>query len=187
MEVTSTMLALGTKAPAFTLPTPTGETVSLNDFRGKKALVVIFMCNHCPFVKHIKEELIRFADNYLPQDVGIVGINANDWNAYPDDAPERMAAEGYPFPYVYDQSQEVAKAYQAACTPDFYLFDADFKLVYCGQFDDSRPSKDTPVTGSDLRAAVDAVLNREPINPHQRPSSGCNIKWRHGNEPAYFG
>lgn len=186
MQVNSTMLPLGTKAPPFNLHTPSGKNVSLDDFRDKKALVVIFMCNHCPFMKHVKQGLIAFANDYQPQGVGIVGINANDWTTYADDAPDTMDAEGYPFPYAYDESQEVAKAYQAACTPDLYLFDADFKLVYCGQFDDSRPSKDTPVTGKNLRAAVDAILSGKGVSGDQRPSSGCNIKWRPGNEPPYY-
>ena len=187
MEVNSTMMPLGTNAPKFTLPIPKGKRISLDEFKGKKALVVIFMCNHCPFVKHIKSELISFANDYMPRDVGIIGINSNNWKEYPDDSPDKMDAENYPFPYAYDESQDVAKAYKAACTPDFYLFDADFKLAYCGQFDDSRPGNDVSVTGKDLRAATDALLKGKPVNPDQRPSSGCNIKWKAGNEPAYFG
>ena len=186
VAVTSTMLELGTKAPEFNLPSAGGGNVKLSDFKGAKALLVMFICNHCPFVKHVKKELIATAKEYQPRGVAIVGINSNDWNAYPDDRPEKMAKEGYPFPYLYDENQAVAKAYRAACTPDLYLFDAQLKLVYRGQLDDSRPSTDVPVTGRDLRRALDTVLAGEKVSEDQRPSMGCNIKWRPGNEPDYF-
>jgi thiol-disulfide isomerase/thioredoxin len=186
------MLELGTQAPAFNLPEPgAGRTVSLTEFKDAPGLLVIFMCNHCPYVKHINNGLVQFAQEYQPKGLAIVGISANDAQNYPDDSPEKMAeeakAQGYVFPYVYDESQEVAKAYKAACTPDFFLFDKDRKLVYRGQFDDSRPGNNLPVTGKDLRAAVDAVLSGRPLSSEQRPSVGCNIKWKRGNEPDYFG
>ena len=188
----STMLPLGTKAPEFQLPdVVSGETISLSTFAGKKALLVMFICQHCPFVKHVKEELGRLGKDYVNRDVGIVGISANDVSNYPDDAPEKlkaMATElGLPFPLCYDESQETAKAYTAACTPDFFLFDTDQRLVYRGQLDDSRPSNGKLVTGEDLRAAIDAVLSGESVNPEQKPSVGCNIKWKPGNEPSYYG
>lgn len=187
----STMLPLGTAAPDFRLPDTEGRTVSLADFRDAPALVVVFMCNHCPYVKHIREGLAQFARDYLAKGVAIVGINSNDVANYPDDSPARMAEErrtyGYVFPYLYDESQTIAKAYRAACTPDFYVFDRDRKLVYRGQFDDSRPGNNVPVTGADLRAAVDAVLAGRPVSDQQKPSLGCNIKWKPGNEPDYFG
>lgn len=187
----STMLPLGTKAPDFQLPdVVSGETISLSTFAGKKALLVMFICKHCPFVKHVKDELAQLGKDYVNRDVGIVGISSNDVSNYPDDAPEQlkaMAVElGLP-PICYDESQETAKAYTAACTPDFFLFDADLRLVYRGQLDDSRPSNGKPVTGEDLRAALDAVLAGEPVNPEQKPSIGCNIKWKPGNEPSYYG
>lgn len=186
----STMLPLGTKAPNFQLPdVVSGETISLSSNAGKKALLVMFICRHCPFVKHIKDELAQLGKDYVNRDVGIVAISSNDVNNYPDDAPEQlkaMATElGFTFPLCYDESQETAKAYTAACTPDFFLFDADQRLVYRGQLDDSRPSNGKPVTGEDLRAAIDAVLSGEPVNPEQKPSIGCNIKWKPGNEPSY--
>jgi thiol-disulfide isomerase/thioredoxin len=185
----STMLPLGSPAPAFRLPDPAGKLVSRDDFRDAPALLVVFLCNHCPFVKHIRAGLAAFAREYAAKGLAIVGINANDAERYPDDSPAKMAEEirsaGYVFPYLYDASQEVAKAYRAACTPDFFLFDRDRRLVYRGQFDASRPSLDVPVTGRDLRAAADAVLGGRPVPPEQLPSLGCNIKWRPGNEPDY--
>jgi peroxiredoxin len=185
----STMLALGTKLPPFRLPDPQGRIVASDDFRDAPALLVAFLCNHCPYVKHIREGLARFARDYQGTGLAMVAINANDASSHPDDSPARMAEEiaraGYVFPYLYDESQEVAKAYRAACTPEFYLFDADRRLVYRGQFDESRPESGRPVTGADLRAAVDAVLAGRPIDPDQRPSVGCNIKWKPGNQPDY--
>src|SRR5512136_105979 len=190
VAVNSTMLPLGTRAPDFRLPDPGGRIVSLADFKDKPALLVIFMCNHCPYVKHIRTGLAQLARDYLPRGAAIVGINANDANNYADDSPARMAAEvksaGYLFPYLCDETQAVAKAYRAACTPDIYLFDHNRWLVYRGQFDDSRPGNGVPVTGKDLRAALDAVLAGKPVATKQTPSIGCNIKWKAGNEPEYF-
>ncbi len=188
----STMLTLGTRAPDFDLPDPaSGDTVSLADVRGEKGTLVVFLSNHCPFVKHIADELADFAREYMDLGVGVVGIMANDVAGYPDDAPDKMAEEverrGYPFPYLHDESQEVAKRYRAACTPDFFLFDAQDELVYRGQFDDSRPGNGEPVTGADLRGAADAVVDGRQVVGEQRPSIGCNIKWKAGNEPDYFG
>jgi len=187
----STMLPLGTKAPAFSLVNVDGRPVSLADLQGKPALVVIFMCNHCPYVKHVADALAQFASEYLAKGVGIVGINSNDVANYPADSPEQMVAEaesrGYQFPYLYDETQDVAKAYHAACTPDFYLFDGDQRLVYRGQFDGSRPESGASVTGEDLRAAVDAVLAGQQPSADQTPSIGCNIKWKPGAAPDYFG
>jgi peroxiredoxin len=187
----STMLDLGTKAPDFRLTDTEGKTVSLDDFRGAPALLVIFLCNHCPYVKHVRHELARLGRDYQARGVAVVGISSNDVAAYPDDSPEKMRQEkaevGYTFPYLYDESQEVAQAYQAACTPDFFLFDGDQKLVYRGQLDDSRPGNPIPVTGKDLRAALDAVLAGAPAPEKQRPSMGCNIKWKPGREPRYAG
>ena len=187
----STMLPLGTPAPDFALPEPaTGRTVRLADFDGAPALLVVFMCNHCPYVKHLRDHLAAFVRAYQARGLAAVGISANDVGTHPQDGPEAMAREareaGYTFPYLYDESQEVAKAYRAACTPDFFLFDADRRLVYRGQYDDSRPGNDRPVTGADLRAAVEAVLAGRPVPADQKPSMGCNIKWRPGNEPEYF-
>ncbi|MBD1913707.1 MULTISPECIES: thioredoxin family protein [unclassified Leptolyngbya] len=187
----STMLPLGTAAPDFQLPdVVTGETVSLETFAGKPALLVIFLCRHCPFVKHVQQEFSRLGKDYASK-AAIVAISANDVSGYPDDSPEnlkQMAQElEYTFPVLYDASQDVAKAYTAACTPDFFLFDSDRHLVYRGQLDDSRPSNGLPVDGRDLRAALDAVLAGQPIPAEQKPSIGCNIKWKPGNEPAYFG
>jgi peroxiredoxin len=183
------MLALGTKLPPFRLPDPQGKIVASDDFRDAPALLVAFLCNHCPYVKHIRQGLARFAKDYQGSGLAMVAINANDASSYPDDSPARMAEEiaraGYVFPYLYDESQEVAKAYRAACTPEFYLFDADRRLVYRGQFDESRPESGRPVTGADLRAAVDAVLAGRPVDPDQTPSVGCNIKWKPGSEPDY--
>lgn len=186
------MLALGTIAPDFQLPdVVSGQTISLSTFADKKALLVMFICRHCPYVKHVQEELAKLGRDYKDTDLGIVAISANDAANYPDDAPESlkaMATElGFTFPFCYDESQETAKAYTAACTPDFFLFDGDRKLVYRGQLDDSRPQNGLPVTGKDLRAAIDAVLAGQPPSEDQKPSLGCNIKWKPGNEPAYYG
>lgn len=187
----STMLALGTRAPAFSLPDTEGRTVSLDDFAGAPALLVMFICNHCPFVKHVRGALAEVGREYGERGVAIVAVNANDAERYPGDSPEAMRAEreaaGYPFPYLYDESQETARAYQAACTPDLFLFDAGRRLVYRGQFDASRPGNSVPVTGADLRAALDAVLAGRAVPEAQTPSIGCNIKWKPGNEPPYFG
>jgi peroxiredoxin len=186
----STMLPLGTAAPDFKLPDTNVKIVSLADFKGKSALLVLFICNHCPYVKHIRTGLAQLARDYLPRGVAIVGINSNDVANYPEDSPAKMKEEvksaGYSFPYLYDESQAVAKAYRAACTPDIYLFDKNHKLDYRGQFDDSRPGNSVPVTGKDLRAALDAVLAGRPVSPSQKASMGCNIKWKSGNEPDYF-
>ena len=187
MAIASTMMPLGTTAPDFALPdVRTGNTVSVSEFEGR-ALVVMFICNHCPYVKHVSSGLARFGDDYADRDLAIVGISSNDIEAYPDDAPEELARVsdelGYPFPVLYDESQEVAHAYGAACTPDFFVFDAGHRLRYRGQFDDARPSSDAPVTGADVRAAVEALLAGEDVSPEQRPSLGCGIKWKPGNEP----
>jgi peroxiredoxin len=190
VKTASTMLPLGTAAPDFSLPNIDGKTVSLRDLSGKKALVAIFMCNHCPFVKHLRSGLAEFGRDYQAKGVAVVGISSNDITSHPDDSPEKMKAEassaGYTFPYLFDESQAVAKAYRAACTPDFYVFDADRKLVYRGQFDSSRPGNGIPVTGVDLRAAVDSVLAGRPVAEPQQPSIGCNIKWKAGKEPDYY-
>ena len=187
VKTPSTMRKLGTAASDFKLMNVDGQQVGLHDFDGKPALLVIFMCNHCPFVKHVADELTRLAMDYMPKGVAVVGINSNDAAAYPQDSPEQMVHEaeqrGYPFPYLYDETQEVAKAYGAACTPDFFLYDKSRKLVYRGQLDASRPGNGLPVTGADLRAAIDAVLAGQPVADDQRPSLGCNIKWKPGNEP----
>lgn len=190
MAVPSTMLALGTEAPEFELPeVVTGRTVSIRDFDGKPALLVMFICRHCPYVRHVREELARLGRDFADSDLAIVAISPNDPAEYPEDAPESLAEEareaGYAFPYLFDETQEVAKAYTAACTPDFFLFDQDRVLVYRGQLDDSRPSNGLPVTGKDLRAAIDAVLTGGPVAKDQRASIGCGIKWRAGNDPAY--
>jgi peroxiredoxin len=186
----STMLPLGTTAPDFQLPDTNGKMVSPADFKDKAALLVIFMCNHCPYVVHIRNGLAKFVRDYAPRGVGIVGINANDVKNYPADSPAKMKDEvksaGYIFPYLHDETQAVAKAYRAACTPDIFLFDKNRKLVYRGQFDDSRPGNGLPVTGKDLRAALDAVLAGKPVSENQKASIGCNIKWKAGNEPDYF-
>lgn len=184
----SRSLKLGIKAPPFSLPdTRTGNTVSIDDFIDRRALLVMFICNHCPYVKHIADALTALGRDHEQKDVAIVAISANDPTTHPGDHPDRMkeeaAARGYGFPYLFDGSQEVARAYGAACTPDFFLFDRDRKLVYHGQFDDSRPGNDRPVTGRDLRAAIDAVLAGNQPSAAQTPSIGCNIKWRPGNEP----
>ncbi len=187
----STMLSLGSKAPGFRLPDTAGKMVALEDFQGKPALLVVFLCNHCPYVKHVRASLAALAKQYQGKGVAVVGISANDVRSHPDDSPENMAREkleaGYTFPYLYDESQAVAKAYQAACTPDFYVFDRDQSLVYRGQMDGSRPGNDVPNDGRDLRKALDAVLAGTPIDASQKPSLGCNIKWKRGNAPAYFG
>lgn len=186
----STMLPLGTTAPDFKLPDTNGKMASPADFKDAPALLVIFMCNHCPYVKHIRAGLAQLARDYQPRHVGIVGINSNDVPNYPEDSPARMKEEvksaGYIFPYLYDETQAVAKAYRAACTPDIYLFDKNRKLVYRGQLDDSRPGNGIPVTGKDLRAALDAVLAGKQVPANQKASIGCNIKWKAGNEPDYF-
>lgn len=187
----STMLPLGTKAPDFSLVNVDGRNVSLSDLSRSPALLVIFMCNHCPFVKHLANAIAQFTSEYMDKGLAVVGINANDVANYPADSPEQMVREseerGYRFPYLYDETQQVAKAYRAACTPDFFLFDRDRRLVYRGQFDDSRPDSGKPITGADLRAAVDAVLAGRKPKDEQLPSIGCNIKWKPGNEPDYFG
>ena len=187
----STMLPLGTPAPGFSLVNVDGKTVALADFAEAPALLVIFMCNHCPYVIHVADHLALLAQEYMARGVAVVGISANDVGSYPADSPEQMVAEaegrGYPFPYLYDETQDVAKAYRAACTPDFFLFDGDRKLVYRGQLDSSRPESGIPVTGKDLRAALDAVLSGKALTEDQTPSLGCNIKWKAGNEPDYFG
>jgi peroxiredoxin len=186
----STMLPLGTSAPDFKLPDTNGKMISLADFKNAPALLVIFMCNHCPYVIHIRAGLAQLAKDYLPRGVGIVGINSNDAKNYPDDSPTKMKLEvqkaGYTFPYLYDETQSVAKSYRAACTPDIFLFDKNQKLVYRGQFDDSRPGNGISVTGKDLRAALDAVLAGKSVSEKQKASMGCNIKWKADNEPDYF-
>jgi peroxiredoxin len=191
-ETPSTMLPLGTKIPAFSLKDAvTGKTVTDRDAAGKKATLVMFICNHCPFVKHVMDELGRVTGDYIPKGVSVVAINANDVDKYPQDGPEHMkklaASKGWRFPFLLDDTQKVAQAFTAACTPDFFLFGADGKLVYRGQLDDSRPGNQIPVTGKDLRAALDAVLAGKPPIKDQKASIGCNIKWRPGNEPSYFG
>jgi peroxiredoxin len=190
VKTVSTMLPLGTKAPDFSLPNVDGRIVSLGDFAGADALVVVFLCNHCPYVKHIADTLSQVAREYQSRGAAFVGISSNDVAGYPQDSPEQMAIEaetrGYVFPYLYDETQRVAQAYRAACTPDFFLFDRQQQLVYRGQFDASRPGSEIPVTGEDLRRALDAVLNGTPVPADQKPSIGCNIKWREGLEPDYF-
>jgi len=190
VRTASTMLSLGTQAPDFALINIDGKTVSLSDFRGKKALVVIFMCNHCPYVKHVAAELTHVSNDYMPKGIGFVGISSNDIVAHPDDSPEMMKAEaakqGYAFPYLFDADQSVAVAYKAACTPDIFVFDSSHRLVYRGQLDDSRPKTDKPLTGKDLRSALDSLLAGEPVSSEQRASIGCNIKWKNGGEPEYF-
>jgi peroxiredoxin len=185
----STMLPLGTPAPDFSLPDTKSNIISIDDFKDTPALLVIFMCNHCPFVKHILKGMVELIKKYQEKGVAVVGINSNDVASFPEDRPEMMAkiakAAGYTFPYLYDETQEVAKAYRAACTPDFFLFDKKRKLVYRGQMDDSRPGNNIPVTGIDLRAALDAVLAGGKVSDKQKPSIGCNIKWKHGNVPKY--
>jgi len=188
VKTASTMLPLGTSAPDFSLPNVDGSTVSLGDYTDAKGLLVIFMCNHCPFVVHLRSALAEFGNEYQEKGLAIVGISSNDVGTHPDDSPEKMkeeaASAGYTFAYLYDETQDVAKAYRAACTPDFFLFDSDKSLVYRGQFDSSRPGNDQPVTGTDLRAAADAVLAGEDVSTEQTPSLGCNIKW--AEAPEYF-
>lgn len=183
------MMPLGTEAPDFRLPDTNGNTVSLADFRGRPVLVM-FICNHCPYVKHIRAGLAQLGRDYQSRRIGIVAISSNDVDNHPDDSPARMKEEaqkaGYVFPYLYDETQSVAKAFRAACTPDFFLFDTEHRLAYRGQFDDSRPSNALPVTGNDLREAIDAVLIGKELSGTQKPSVGCNIKWKTGQEPDYF-
>ncbi len=191
MSVTSSMLALGTRAPDFSLPdTVSGGTVSLSDFDDDDALLVMFICNHCPYVKHVREGLAALGRDYADTGLGIVAISSNDIEGYPADSPAAMKVEaehnGYLFPYLYDESQHVAAAYTAMCTPDFFLFGRDRSLVYRGRLDGSRPNTDIPVTGAELRAAIDATLAGETVAKHQHPSMGCSIKWKQGNVPAYF-
>jgi len=186
----STMLELGTKASDFSLPdVVSGKTVTLNAFAGKKALVIVFLSRHCPYVQHVKAELAALGNDYLAKSVGMVGISANDVSNHPDDSPENLRAFALElslnYPLCYDESQATAKAYTAACTPDVFLFDENRKLVYRGQLDDSRPGNSTPVTGRDLRLALDAVLADQPVSSVQKPSLGCNIKWKPGQEPYY--
>ncbi len=186
----STMLPLTTKAPDFHLPDTEGKTVSLSDFRDAGALVVVFLCNHCPFVKHVIRDLVDLAKEYQDRGVAFVAINSNDVATYPDDRPEMMAKfarqRGFTFPYLCDETQEVAKAYRAACTPDFFVFDEKRELVYRGQMDDRRPGNGVPITGADLCVALDGILEGGPVPANQKPSMGCNIKWKPGNEPDYF-
>jgi len=179
------MLPLGTEAPPFSLPATSGELVSLDDLAGAAAVLVLFLCNHCPYVKHVRNELASIGREYGERGVAIVAISSNDADAYPADSFEKMKEEkeaaGYPFPYLYDETQEVARAYSAACTPDLFLFDRDLRLIYRGQLDDSRPGNGRPVTGRDLRQALDAVLAGRPVATDQRPGIGCNIKWKPGS------
>lgn len=186
----SQMLALGTVAPPFNLPDPDGRRFSLDESDGAAAYLIMFICNHCPFVKHVAAELAQIGHDYGSKNVAIFAINSNDIETHPGDSPAEMKKEianrGYSFPYLFDRDQSVAKAYRAACTPDIYLFDGNRKLVYRGQLDASRPSNSIPVSGSDLRAALDAVLDDMPVTKEQIPSIGCNIKWKPGNEPAWF-
>lgn len=191
MAVSSTMLPLGTEAPDFALlDVVTGETVSLGDFADARAMLVMFISNHCPYVQHVRDGLVALGEDYESSELGMVAICANDAEAYPEDSPEMMKKEaevhGYRFPYLFDEAQTVAAAYTAMCTPDFFLFDADRKLVYRGRFDEARPNMPTPVTGKDLRSAIDALLAGRPVSDEQYPSMGCSIKWRPGNVPAYF-
>jgi thiol-disulfide isomerase/thioredoxin len=191
VAVPSTMLPLGTRIPDFVLTNAVDDKpVSPRDYAGRNAMLVMFICNHCPFVKHVKDELGRLAAEYEPRGLAIIAINSNDVEAYPQDRPDRMKdlalEENWRFPYVLDDTQEVAKAFRAACTPDFFLFDHQQRLAYRGQLDDSRPSNGMPVSGRDLRAAIDAVLSGRPAAGEQKPSIGCNIKWRAGNQPEYF-
>ena len=190
VRTASTMLELGTRAPDFTLSNIDGQSLSLSDFRDRKGLVIIFMCNHCPYVKHVAPELTRLSNDYMAKGIGFVGINSNDSVAHPEDSPEMMKAEaakqGYKFPYLHDATQSVAVAYNAACTPDIFVFDSALRLVYRGQLDDSRPKSDKPLTGKDLRSALDSLLAGKCVSNEQRPSVGCNIKWKEGSEPEYF-
>lgn len=190
--VPSTMLPLGTQAPDFSLPEPyTGRTLSLSDLEGAPALLVAFLCNHCPYVKHIADHIAALASDFRRDGAAVVGINSNDVTTHPADSPEKMKGEverrGYTFPYLFDETQEVAKAYRAACTPDFFLFDGDGRLAYRGQFDSARPGSNEIVTGRDLQRAMAAVLAGGKPSAEQVPSIGCNIKWRAGNEPDWWG
>ncbi len=188
----STMLPLGTQAPDFSLPdVVSGKTIALSTFAAQRAFLVMFICRHCPYVVHVREELARLGKDYAGQNIGIVAISANDAAGFPDDAPDQLKAMadelGFTFPFCYDESQETAKAYTAACTPDFFLFGYDRALLYRGQLDESRPKNGKPLNGKDLRAAIDAVLAGTPVGTTQQPSIGCNIKWKPGREPAYYG
>lgn len=186
----STMLQLGTTAPVFSLPDTDGHMVSINDTNNAKGYLVMFICNHCPYVIHVNKELKKLTDEYMKKGIKVYAISSNDVENYPDDSPAKMKIlkeeQSFNFPYLYDESQEIAKAYMAACTPDFFLFDMNKKLVYRGQLDESRPGKDKIVTGRDLRDALEAVLKGDSISDEQTPSLGCNIKWKPGNEPSYF-
>lgn len=190
VRVDSTMVPLGTLAPEFALADTQGWTVKLGDYALAPGLLVMFLSNHCPYVKHIRAKLAEVTGEYIDQGLAVVGINSNDVDMYPDDSPAKMAEEvitaGYRFPYLFDETQQVAHAYRAACTPDFFLFDRDRRLVYRGQFDNSRPSNGQPLTGRDLTAAVEALLAGRSVPAQQIPSAGCNIKWKPGNEPEYF-
>jgi peroxiredoxin len=185
----STMLPLGTPAPDFSLPDPTGRVVARDDFADRPALLVMFLCNHCPYVRHVVGEIARVGREYGARGVAIVAISSNDVDQYPEDGPEGMAAfaaaRGLTFPYLYDESQSVAAAYHAACTPDFFLFDASRRLVYRGQLDGARPANDVPIDGRDLRAALEATLAGRPVEVTQQPSLGCNIKWKPDRAPTY--
>ena len=190
VKTESTMLPLGSTAPQFSLTNVDGQVVTLEDFADSRALLVMFICNHCPYVIHVAEQLAVLGNEYMQQGVGIVAVSANDISTHPADSPEQMVREaeerGYPFPYLYDEDQSVAKAYRAACTPDFFVFDRNKQLTYRGQLDDSRPESGIPVTGIDLRNALDATLAEQPVPDPQKPSLGCNIKWIEGQEPEYF-
>ena len=190
VKTESTMLPLGSTAPQFSLTNVDGQVVTLEDFADSRALLVMFICNHCPYVIHVAEQLAVLGNEYMQQGVGIVAVSANDISTHPADSPEQMVREaeerGYPFPYLYDEDQSVAKAYRAACTPDFFVFDRNKQLTYRGQLDDSRPDSGIPVTGTDLRTALDATLAGRPVPDPQKPSLGCNIKWIEGQEPEYF-
>ena len=188
-ETPSTMMPLGTAAPSFSLPDRNGKLVSLADLANAPVLLVAFWCNHCPYVRHVRPEFVSLVREYQARGAAVVAISANDVAAYPEDGPERMSEEarahGYTFPYLYDETQETARAYRAACTPDFFLFDGQRRLVYRGQMDDSRPGNGKPLNGADLRAALEATLAGKPAASKQKPSIGCNIKWKPGNEPDY--
>ena len=186
-QTPSTMIALGTPAPDFALPDTEGREVTRDQFRGQKGLLAMFICNHCPFVIHLRSGLIEMGRTYIPRGIAVVAVSSNNVETHPDDSPQKMKEDAerfdYPFPYLYDEDQSVARAYRAACTPDFFLFDENRRLVYRGQFDDARPGNQHPVTGKDLKAAMDALLANQPVAPEQKPSIGCNIKWKPGNEP----
>ncbi len=190
VKTASTMMPLGTTAPDFALPDLDGTVKSLQQCKGSKGTVIVFMCNHCPYVKHVAPQLKAISDEYRSKGITFIGISSNDVAEYPDDSPEKMREEaqsrGYSFPYLYDESQQVAKTYRAACTPDFFVFDGQLQLAYRGQLDDSRPKTDRPLTGQDLRAALDALVNGSEVPQQQKPSIGCNIKWKPGMEPEYF-